>query len=225
MDLSSTVSRCSRPLAFIVPGDRSHPLWCNAGLMQTVESVRSLGPGPRENLPLRDDAAHGRFGDSLLPNQSGSWTRGGGEFMSPEELEPKEGISRRKMIKRIGAGAAVAWTAPILTSIKTPAFAAYGVCTGNDNCGCSIPCNVAIPCNGTCNCWVSSPDNGGQCKCLFFVQFCGQFADCPGGQGDCDRLAPGTCCVQTCCGNTCTPKSCSGSGFTPRKTGGARTTR
>lgn len=57
MDLSSTVSRCSRPLAFIVPGDRSHPLWCNAGLMQTVESVRSLGPGPRENLPLRDDAA------------------------------------------------------------------------------------------------------------------------------------------------------------------------
>ena len=50
-------SRCSRSSAFIVPGDRSHPLWCNAGLMQTVESVRSLGPGPRENLPLRDDAA------------------------------------------------------------------------------------------------------------------------------------------------------------------------
>jgi hypothetical protein len=34
-----------------------------------------------------------------------------------------DGISRRKMLKRIGAGAAVAWTAPILTSVQTPAFA------------------------------------------------------------------------------------------------------
>ena len=71
--------------------------------------------------------------------------------MTPEDLEPKEGISRRKMLKRIGAGAAIAWTAPVLTSIKTPAFAQSPCekdCGGND-CGCNSACNVAVPCNGS----------------------------------------------------------------------------
>ena len=35
----------------------------------------------------------------------------------------KDPISRRVMLKRIGAGAAVAWTVPVLTTIRTPAFA------------------------------------------------------------------------------------------------------
>jgi hypothetical protein len=34
-------------------------------------------------------------------------------------------VSRRAMLKRIGAGAAVAWSAPVITSIRTPAFAQY----------------------------------------------------------------------------------------------------
>lgn len=37
--------------------------------------------------------------------------------------ERKDGISRRKMLKRIGTGAAITWSAPVLTSIRTPAFA------------------------------------------------------------------------------------------------------
>jgi CHRD domain len=37
-------------------------------------------------------------------------------------------ISRRRLIKRIGAGAAVAWTAPVLLSIKVPAFAQSPSC-------------------------------------------------------------------------------------------------
>ena len=37
-------------------------------------------------------------------------------------------ISRRRMIKRLGAGAAVAWTAPVLLSVKTPAFSASPAC-------------------------------------------------------------------------------------------------
>jgi hypothetical protein len=37
----------------------------------------------------------------------------------------RDAISRRKMLKRMGAGAAVAWSAPILTSVSTPAFASY----------------------------------------------------------------------------------------------------
>jgi hypothetical protein len=34
-------------------------------------------------------------------------------------------ISRRAMLKRIGAGAAIAWSAPVLSSFRTPAFAQY----------------------------------------------------------------------------------------------------
>ena len=45
-------------------------------------------------------------------------------------------ISRRSMLKRLGAASAVAWTAPVITSIKVPAFAQdygggefdYGAC-------------------------------------------------------------------------------------------------
>jgi CHRD domain-containing protein len=43
--------------------------------------------------------------------------------MPPEEPQLAGGISRRRMLKRIGAGAAIAWTAPIITSVRVPAFA------------------------------------------------------------------------------------------------------
>src|SRR3989442_1284069 len=81
--------------------------------------------------------------------------------MTPEEpVEGIEaGISRRRMLKRIGTGAAIAWTAPILTSIRTPAFA-YGACgcppfnctnpqTCPNGCFCAPHHNVG----GPCTCW------------------------------------------------------------------------
>jgi hypothetical protein len=34
-------------------------------------------------------------------------------------------VSRREMLKRLGATAGVAWAAPVLTSIRTPAYAQY----------------------------------------------------------------------------------------------------
>jgi hypothetical protein len=128
--------------------------------------------------------------------------------MTPDELQPKPTIARRKMLKRIGTGAAIAWTAPVLTSVQAPALAAYPFCGGNDCVGCvAAPCQIATPCGGRkdCNCWKLSPDNGGGCKCLFFVD-CAQFADCSQhGQRDCDVQAPGMCCVDTCCGLQCAP--------------------
>jgi len=48
--------------------------------------------------------------------------------MAPEELEGAGGVSRRKMLQRIGAGVAVAWTAPIITSVRVPAFAQSPTC-------------------------------------------------------------------------------------------------
>jgi hypothetical protein len=44
-----------------------------------------------------------------------------------DELAHK-GVSRWSALKRIGAGAAIAWTASVLTSIRTPAFAQTAVC-------------------------------------------------------------------------------------------------
>jgi hypothetical protein len=41
----------------------------------------------------------------------------------PESSDYEGRISRRKALKRIGAGAAIAWSAPIMTSLRTPAFA------------------------------------------------------------------------------------------------------
>jgi len=86
-------------------------------------------------------------------------------------------------------------------------------------------CNAAQACQGNsnCNCWLLADASG--CSCLFFVQFCGQFADCPNGQSDCDANAPGTTCVQTCCGNTCTPACGPSQVKANTKHSGRRTTR
>jgi hypothetical protein len=43
--------------------------------------------------------------------------------MNPEEPQGAGGISRRRMLRRMGAGVAIAWTAPILTSVRVPAYA------------------------------------------------------------------------------------------------------
>jgi len=134
--------------------------------------------------------------------------------MSPEESHldvSEDGISRRRMLKRIGAGAAVAWSAPILTSIRTPAFAqpAPEACDPGAPCDLNTPCNVAIPChngNPLCNCWVLQDRSACHCGDLDACsnhQPCGSNADCPYGQ----------LCVENCCGTLCyAPCSSSSSG-------------
>jgi hypothetical protein len=95
--------------------------------------------------------------------------------MSREEpqINPAaEGISRRKMLKRIGAGTAVAWSAPILTSIHTSAFAAspgcgcppYDCVTGQQTCPSGCPCAPHHN-GGPCICWSSGVCFTGQDTC------------------------------------------------------------
>ncbi len=128
--------------------------------------------------------------------------------MSPEELEPKQGISRRKMLKRIGAGAAIAWTAPIITSIKTPSFAASPGCPGG-GLGCQAPgdpCSGQVPCgNQGCFCNQNVTDgapNGGFC-CTVPTDCtnldCRNNSDCPSGQ-----VCQATCCPNPKCFVVCT---------------------
>jgi hypothetical protein len=104
-----------------------------------------------------------------------------------EEIEPKEGVSRRKMIKRIGAGAAIAWTAPILTSIRTPAFAASPSCAEP----CDAVCGNFPSCGSSCFC---SRDAGGACFC-WTDNLCANLQDCGPG----NSCPTGQTCVSTCC--------------------------
>ena len=116
------------------------------------------------------------------------------------------GVSRRRMLKRIGAGAAIAWTAPILTSIRTPAFA-YEGCQGGVPC--QAPgdvCSGQVPCgNQGCFCNQNVTDgvpNGNFCCTVptdCTNQDCRNNADCPQGQ-----VCQATCCANPKCFVVCT---------------------
>lgn len=121
-----------------------------------------------------------------------------------DEIERPDGISRRRMLKRIGAGAAIAWSAPVLTSLRIPAFAQAqsgpcptcgAGCEGQGpNCGASGPFAV-------CNC--NQAVTGGACFC-YEIHRCDAIGPdaCPNGQSDCSG---GWVCVVTCCGQVCRP--------------------
>jgi hypothetical protein len=140
-----------------------------------------------------------------------------------------EGISRRKLLKRIGVGVAVAWTAPIITSISTPAFAqASGVCQGCPSTGCPgsdfQPCDgggcVSGACYGGLGCFTFQ-DNEGNCLCLQ-NELCSCAASCTSSSdcGPCQHCISNTGCgsggvCADCCGQNCHrprggPKSRSG---------------
>jgi hypothetical protein len=99
-------------------------------------------------------------------------------------------ISRRRMLKRIGAGAAVAWSAPILSSLRTPAFAQYEVpgCVGA-RCGTFTPCSS----NPDCVC----VDCEGRGFCVPGSTSCAGLTACTAGGGQCP--ADSCCAIGTCC--------------------------
>lgn len=111
-------------------------------------------------------------------------------------MEPKETsnrISRRSMIKRVGAATAVAWTAPVLSSLRTPAFADYGVCRecalGDDFCFNQPTCGTAGA--NPCSCLRTE---GNACACHACV-LCSSATPCE-NTGQCP---PGWVCALSCC--------------------------
>src|SRR5439155_3380981 len=143
------------------------------------------------------------------------WILEGGETVIPEEPQvQKDGISRRRMLKRIGAGAAIAWTAPIVTSLHTPAFAAQrqdcssNGCAGcgpilNGNAGCSqgsctggLGCFDSLNTEGACVNWQNI-----FCSCL---TPCSSSSDCSGtSQCLCSNNGCGGSFCVPCCGTNC----------------------
>jgi hypothetical protein len=113
----------------------------------------------------------------------------------------ESGVSRRKIIKRLGAGTALAWSAPVLSSLATPAYAQVspGACPAWD-CGQSIIECAGTPCGiGPCVCDL---DVHGNPACWDNIS-CGDpnVIACT-ANSDC---APGWVCTTNCCGQTCLP--------------------
>jgi len=118
-------------------------------------------------------------------------------------------ISRRRVLTRIGGGAAIAWSTPILTSIRTPAFAQSGFgCDPGQTCkGCP---DQSCQGNPDCVCWLLSPDQGNACWCGAGIKIvCGEEPPCA-TQADCDNRCPGCGfrCVQACDGQQCCRSPC-----------------
>jgi hypothetical protein len=117
-----------------------------------------------------------------------------------EPLDESTGLSRRSALKRIGAGAAIAWSAPAMMSVARSAGAGSA-----QPCDCNpgVPCNLPIGCNGqgpggACNCWVRVDGNGCWCGPL---DACINHAACTTN----DDCAAGEVCVTNCCGQLCYP--------------------
>jgi hypothetical protein len=119
--------------------------------------------------------------------------------MRPQDpyLEGSEAaISRRRLLKRIGAGAAVAWSAPVLTSIRTPAFAQYSGSRCDPGQECVPDCDVLRPCQGNPNCGCFRMRHFDVCYCGDLRDgFCDSFPPCE-TQGECPA---GEVCVESCC--------------------------
>jgi hypothetical protein len=109
-----------------------------------------------------------------------------------------ERISRRRALKRVAAGAAVAWSAPVLTSLSAPAFAQYGPCPVPP------PCGPACASSGFRDCQVAPPcicveTVEGECACVQFnigTVACSATTDCGAGA---------VCVNETCLGDFCQP--------------------
>jgi hypothetical protein len=107
--------------------------------------------------------------------------------------ENREGISRRRLLKGLGAGTAVAWSAPVLMSIKSPAFAqATPRCEPFDLCGQGEFCGPDSACGEGCGGCTVLIDNS--CLCWDIGYFCDPDGQTCGSDADCEVYGPNYHC-------------------------------
>ena len=113
-----------------------------------------------------------------------------------------EGVARRDVLKRLGVAAGVAWAAPVLTTIQTPAAAADVGTPNNPECA-GATCASFTPCSTNVDCVCGSVAGGGGI-CVPGSTACESLQPC-------DNLVcpPGSVCsVDSCCGDpVCVPLS------------------
>jgi hypothetical protein len=140
-------------------------------------------------------------------------------------MDSEKRISRREMLRNIGIAGAVAWAAPVLTSLPAQASTSANPCKGlNWSCS-SVPPPTC--CGGAGFCFQKVNAKGGHkagrliCADLQGNSFCSSFQTCTvGGQNtECPK---GFRCTSTCCDQyfnlpyVCT-KKCNKPGKGPRK--------
>jgi hypothetical protein len=135
--------------------------------------------------------------------------------MDEQDREIQDRISRRRMIKRLGAATAVAWTAPILSTLGSPALAQLAPCYGRT---CTEPCPTfgpecgadGPPGNPACICLPAKGPQGEDtcfchgCVCGCTGAVCTTSAQCPAGWGCIRSCCPGT---EFQCAPPCGPQS------------------
>lgn len=112
------------------------------------------------------------------------------------------GLSRRSMIKRIGAGTALVWAAPSILSTSSGSAMGSPLPCPSSGCSkngiCALFANCGTNNNGRCSCFFTT-DGSTFCADTDFIcgnQICETCADCPDGWA----------CVETCCANkVCAP--------------------
>jgi len=134
-------------------------------------------------------------------------------------MDGENRISRRRMLKRIGAGAAIAWSAPVLSSLRTPAFAQPYPPRCDDPCDDTCADGLIDVCGSgpgpgdTCHC---SRADDGSCQCWDNF-FCANSFAC--GNGGCP---PGCFCIRAsgnCCGVDICACPCGSGKITSQGTG------
>lgn len=123
-----------------------------------------------------------------------------------DEREDK-GLSRRDILKRAAVVGGVAWTAPVLSSLRTPAFAQYpGPCGCNAGEPRTCQGQVVIVCpdtpQPTCFCW-TRVEGGAVCGTFASNSTCNSDAEC--GPGQACVVCSGTFCGCGVTGRACTP--------------------
>ena len=132
------------------------------------------------------------------------------EELTADEQPTVQRISRRKALKRIGvAGAAVAWSAPLVSSLRTPAFAQAGSPRCGDSCTTCYTSGSSTVCGtdgaGDCLCSVTTE---GDCFCASNIftgeNTCVDSRDCSSGRR-CLNIFNYACAGSACldpCGTT-----------------------
>jgi len=124
-----------------------------------------------------------------------------------ESERPTNGVSRRTMLKRIGAAGAIAWVTPVISSLNTPAHAATSFVTCGHTCDhCATNPDLCGQAGELNRCFCTPPADGGDCFCGEEV-FCASTHDCT-SDSECGDLGSNWICslVCGCSGQVCIPQ-------------------
>jgi hypothetical protein len=134
--------------------------------------------------------------------------------MSGHDDTPAGSVSRRRMLGRIGATSALVWSAPVLTSIASPAYAQASPRPGDcrvTNPFCDFISCGEVACHPDCDSGGCTRVLDGSCMC-WFVATCntGEEPICE-TDADCQPFSPGSKCgeIRLDCPSPCgSPRAC-----------------